>query len=183
MGKTYISDITHFLNDAGELKEMPAPVRRMAEFLTAIVAAVTPKCPTFGHNTGIRCRKRGCKGVVHASLEHVGGKIGWCCLDCEQYGTISGWQDTKWDHTTGSMPAVPRYTPKEGQYLAFIYYYTKLNGQAPSELDMQVYFQVTPPAVHDMVLRLEKHGFISRAPGVPRSIRLLLKREELPDLE
>ncbi len=48
---------------------------------------------------------------------------------------------------------------------------------------MQVYFQVTPPAVHDMVLKLEKHGFISREPGVPRSIRLLLKREELPDLE
>jgi repressor LexA len=48
---------------------------------------------------------------------------------------------------------------------------------------MQIYFQVTPPAVHDMVLRLERYGFISREPGVPRSIRLLLKREELPDLE
>ncbi len=48
---------------------------------------------------------------------------------------------------------------------------------------MQVYFQVTPPAVHDMVLKLEKHGFISKEPGKPRSIRLLLKREELPDLE
>jgi len=34
-----------------------------------------------------------------------------------------------------------------------------------------------------MVVKLEKHGFISREPGVPRSIRLLLKREELPDLE
>jgi len=34
-----------------------------------------------------------------------------------------------------------------------------------------------------MVVKLEKHGLISREPGVPRSIRLLLKREELPDLE
>jgi repressor LexA len=48
---------------------------------------------------------------------------------------------------------------------------------------MQIFFQVTPPAVHDMVLKLDKHGFISREQGVPRSIRLLLKREELPDLE
>ena len=72
---------------------------------------------------------------------------------------------------------------KEGQYLAFIYYYTKLNGRPPAESDMQRYFRVTPPAVHDMVLKLGKHGFISREPGVPRSIRLLLKREELPDLE
>ena len=79
--------------------------------------------------------------------------------------------------------AKPMYTPKEGQYLAFIYYYMKLNRQAPAERDMQWYFQVSPPAVHDMVLKLEKHGFISREPGVPRSIGLLLKRDELPDLD
>ncbi len=54
---------------------------------------------------------------------------------------------------------------------------------APAERDIQVYFQVTPPAVHDMVVKLKKHGFISREPGKPRSIRLLSKREELPDLE
>ena len=41
----------------------------------------------------------------------------------------------------------------------------------------------TPPAVRGIVLKLEKHGFIAREPGVPRSIRLLLTREELPDLE
>ena len=96
----------------------------------------------------------------------------------------TGRQGTKWDHSAGtSAPPKVTYTPKEGQYLAFIYHYTKLNRQAPAERDMQLYFQVTPPAVHDMVLKLEKHGFISREPGVPRSIRLLLKREELPDLE
>jgi Mn-dependent DtxR family transcriptional regulator len=41
-----------------------------------------------------------------------------------------------------------RYTNKQGQYLAFIYYYTKLNGRAPSEADMRRYFNVTPPSVH-----------------------------------
>ncbi len=85
--------------------------------------------------------------------------------------------------STAASESSPRYTSKEGQYLAFIYYYGKLNGQAPSELDMQKYFRVTPPTVNDMVVKLDKHGFISREPGVPRSIRLLLKREELPDLE
>ncbi len=29
------------------------------------------------------------------------------------------------------------YTPKQGQYLAFIYYYSKLNRQAPAEADFQ----------------------------------------------
>jgi Mn-dependent DtxR family transcriptional regulator len=75
------------------------------------------------------------------------------------------------------------YTPRQGQYLAFIYHYTKIHGVPPAEADMQRYFRVSPPAVHDMVLMLERQGFIAREPGKPRSIRLLLSREELPDLE
>jgi DNA-binding MarR family transcriptional regulator len=47
---------------------------------------------------------------------------------------------------------------------------------------MQGYFRVSPPAVHQMVLSLEKLGFIERTPGRSRSLKLLLRREELPDL-
>ena len=74
------------------------------------------------------------------------------------------------------------FTEKQGQYLAFIYYYTKLNRRPPAETDMQRYFQVTPPSVHQMVLMLESKGFIERIPGQGRSIRLLIPREQLPDL-
>lgn len=74
------------------------------------------------------------------------------------------------------------YTPRQGQFLAFIYYYTKLNSQPPAEADMQRYFKVSAPAIHQMVVTLEKKGFIERVPGQARSIRLLLSREELPDL-
>jgi repressor LexA len=75
------------------------------------------------------------------------------------------------------------YTPRQGQYLAFIYYYTKIHGVPPAEADMQRYFRVSPPADHDMVVMLERQGLISREPGKPRSINLLLSRAELPDLE
>jgi Mn-dependent DtxR family transcriptional regulator len=77
----------------------------------------------------------------------------------------------------------PAYTQKQGQYLAFIYYYTKMNGRPPAEADIQMYFRVSPPSVHQMILTLEKHGFISRIPGQARSIALRISREELPDLE
>ena len=76
-----------------------------------------------------------------------------------------------------------RFTEKQGQYLAFIYYYTKVNGRPPAEADMERHFQVTPPSVHQMVLTLETNGFIERTPGQGRSIRLLIPREQLPDLE
>jgi Mn-dependent DtxR family transcriptional regulator len=76
-----------------------------------------------------------------------------------------------------------RFTEKQGQYLVFIHYYTKVNGRPPAEADMQRYFRVTPPSVHHMVLTLEINGFIERIPGQGRSIRLLIPREQLPDLE
>ena len=75
------------------------------------------------------------------------------------------------------------YTPRQGLFLAFIYYYTKLNGRPPAEADMERYFRVLAPAVHQMVVTLGKRGFIERVPGQSRSIRLLLPREGLPDLE
>ena len=80
-------------------------------------------------------------------------------------------------------PASPRYTSKQGQYLSFIYYYTKIHRTPPAESDLQVYFNVSAPAVHQMVLTLEARGFLERVPGKPRSIHLLLSRDDLPDLE
>jgi Mn-dependent DtxR family transcriptional regulator len=75
------------------------------------------------------------------------------------------------------------YTQKQGQYLAFIYNYTKINGRPPAEADMRRYFRVTPPTIHQMVLRLEERGFIAREPGRARTIRVLLPPDQLPYLE
>lgn len=76
-----------------------------------------------------------------------------------------------------------KYTPRQGQYLAFIYYYTRIHGYAPSEADMERYFKVSWYSIHQMVLKLEELGLIMRTPGQARSIRLLLPREELLDLK
>lgn len=76
----------------------------------------------------------------------------------------------------------PIFTPKQGQYLAFIHAYTLVNGRPPAEADMQRFFQVTPPSVHQMVVALEQAGWISRKPGVPRSIAVLVDRHDLPEL-
>ena len=76
-----------------------------------------------------------------------------------------------------------RFTAKQGQYLAFIYYYTKIHGRAPAEADLQEYFKVSPPSVHQMVLTLQARDLITREPGRARSIGLLLGRGDLPDLE
>lgn len=81
------------------------------------------------------------------------------------------------------MNASTEPTSKQGQYLAFIYYYTKIMGQPPAETDMQRYFRVSPPSVHNMILTLDGRGFITREHHRSRSIRLLIARERIPDLE
>jgi hypothetical protein len=76
----------------------------------------------------------------------------------------------------------PVFSDKQGQYLAFIHAYTQVTGRSPAEADMQRFFAVTPPSVHQMVLTLERQGFISRTLGVPRSIELLVDPQSLPRL-
>jgi DNA-binding MarR family transcriptional regulator len=77
----------------------------------------------------------------------------------------------------------PAFTPRQGQYLAFIHAYTLVNGRPPAQADIQRFFQVTPPSVHQMLLTLERQRLISRQPGIPRSIAVLVDRAELPVLE
>ena len=76
----------------------------------------------------------------------------------------------------------PRFTAKQGQYLAFIHAYKRLLGRSPAEAEMQRFFQVTPPSVHQMVLSLEKAGLITRKPGAARSIALSVDPADLPEL-
>ncbi len=76
-----------------------------------------------------------------------------------------------------------KFTEKQGQYLAFIYDYTTMHGRAPAEGDVEQFFRTSPPTIHQMILRLEEKGFISRVPGQARSIRLLIGPEEVPRLK
>jgi DNA-binding MarR family transcriptional regulator len=84
---------------------------------------------------------------------------------------------------SGAARREPPFTEKQGQYLAFIYTYSRMFRCAPAEADMQRHFRVSPPSVHQMVLTLERAGFIRRQPGIARSIELLVAPQTLPILD
>jgi DNA-binding FadR family transcriptional regulator len=96
--------------------------------------------------------------------------------DCRGYGGVAMAR-------TQPKQSQAHFTPRQGQFLAYIHAYTLVNGRPPAEADMMRFFRVTPPSVHQMVLALEKAGLISRQPGVPRSIVVLLDRSALPELQ
>ena len=75
-----------------------------------------------------------------------------------------------------------KYTEKQGQYLAFIDNYITMHRRAPAEADLQRFFGTSPPTIHQMILKLEEKGFISRVPGKARSIKFLIDPNELPRL-
>jgi len=79
--------------------------------------------------------------------------------------------------------APPKPNPRQGQVLAYIYWYTKVNRRPPAEADIAAYFSITAPSAHQMVLRLESSGFISRTPRTARSFQVLLPLSQLPALE
>ena len=74
----------------------------------------------------------------------------------------------------------PRFTERQGQYLAFIHAYTKIHRHPPAQADLGRYFGVTPPTVHQMLLTLERRGLLRRTPGQARAIEVLVPPEDLP---
>lgn len=75
-----------------------------------------------------------------------------------------------------------RYTERQGDYLSFIHYYTRVNGQPPAESDIQRFFGVTPPTAHNMVIELERRGLLARTPRAARSLRVLIPADQIPPL-
>ncbi len=73
-------------------------------------------------------------------------------------------------------------TFKQGQYLAFIYNYTVMHGVAPAEADLKQFFGATAPTIHQMIVKLEEKGCISRIPRQSRSIKILVDPDEIPRL-
>lgn len=82
--------------------------------------------------------------------------------------------------STGEGP-----TRQQGQFLAFIREYVFRNkaGVAPSHADFQRFFNLTPPSVNSMLIRLEQRGFIRREPGKARAIELVINPEWIPPLD
>ena len=69
-----------------------------------------------------------------------------------------------------SIPSSPtaRFTVRQGQYLAFIHAYTKVNGRPPAQAELRRFFVVTAPSVHQMILALERRGLLCRFQGGAR---------------
>jgi len=82
-----------------------------------------------------------------------------------------------------SSPGSP--TRKQGQFLAYLHEYMMCNHHnlAPTHAAFQKFFNLTPPSVNSMLIRLEQRGFIKRTPDQARGIQLVIAPNLIPPLE
>jgi methionyl-tRNA synthetase len=95
----YISNMTHFLDEQGNIpKQMPKEAREHANFMALVVDNTTKNYPQTLTSTNTRCFEKGCHGMIKTALMVKSSEIHWYCPDCENEGVISEWQKTKWDN-------------------------------------------------------------------------------------
>jgi len=98
----YVIDPTHFLDAKGAIAPERGSARKMADFLTAVVAHASdfdrpadvpgPVC--------FKCRKRDQRVVETGIADN--DVVVWRCPACGTEGQISNWQGTFWDLSQGA---------------------------------------------------------------------------------
>jgi hypothetical protein len=112
------------------------------------------------------------EAVMESAVEAIGAAL--CRLDSAAPAKRSS-----------ATPPPGGPTRRQGQFLAFIREYIMRNqaGVAPSHVDFQRFFDLTPPSVNSMLIRLEQRGFIRRIPGKARAIELTINLDWIPPLD
>lgn len=76
-----------------------------------------------------------------------------------------------------------RLSRSQGQLVAYVYWYTNVHRIPPSENEIAEFLGGRSPSAHVMMVRRGCRGVLTRRPGEPRSLKVLLPREAIPDLE
>lgn len=98
----YVIDLAHYLDPKGAIAPERGPGRKMADFLTAVVAHASDfdRSDTAPGPVCFTCRKRDHR-VVETGIT-ADDVVVWRCLACGTDGQISNWQATFWDLSQGT---------------------------------------------------------------------------------
>jgi hypothetical protein len=103
MADTWVMDITHFLDDNGEIITEPPEARRLGEYLAAIIVMASYHDPEYPPEYMVRCCRRPnrkpCEEEIAGWVDPDTDNIVWKCPACGDRGLISNWQGTIFDMT------------------------------------------------------------------------------------
>ncbi len=95
----YISNMTHFLDETGNIPtQMSKEARELASFMALVVDESTKEYDSSVISTSIRCFRKKCLGTINSEFLIENDDIHWACTKCKNEGIISYWQSTRWDN-------------------------------------------------------------------------------------
>jgi hypothetical protein len=101
MADTWVTDITHFLDENGDMITEPRQARKLGEYLAAIIVMASFIEPEHPEKYQVFCRRRPnrnpCLGEIAGYIDPETDDIFWKCPKCGDRGLISNWQGTIWD--------------------------------------------------------------------------------------
>ena len=102
---TYVIDLRHYLDEDGDLADLPGPALTLARTFTSVVAWVTAYPAADGLPiTNVWCWRRPgrqrCRGELAAELRD--SEIVFECPMCGVNGVIRGWEHSLWDRRPGT---------------------------------------------------------------------------------
>ena len=96
-----ITNIRHFMDENGEVPDLPLEAKELLNFLTSIIEAATIEYGSPVTLAAVNCRKlivgKPCSGEIEVWVYTEDNQIGWECLECGDEGVISHWEGTTWD--------------------------------------------------------------------------------------
>jgi len=101
MADTWITDITHFLDETGEMITEPKEARKLAEYFASIIIMSSHPEPEYPPEYKVLCRRRPkrkpCLTEIAGWLDPETDDVVWICPKCRDKGIISNWRGTIWD--------------------------------------------------------------------------------------
>ena len=96
-----ITNIQHFLDENGEVPNIPQEAQELLVFLSAVIEAASTKYDAPVTFADANCRSvidgQSCQGEIEVWVYAEDNSIGWECLECGEEGVISNWEGTQWD--------------------------------------------------------------------------------------
>ena|SRR5674476_824310 len=95
----YRSNMSPSIEEEGDLhKKAPKEHRELTSFYGLVIDETTKEIASNLISTDIKCFRMHCEGKIQSVILKETDEIHWECSECQNEGTISGWQKTQWDN-------------------------------------------------------------------------------------
>ncbi len=96
-----ITNIEHFLDEKGQVPDLPLEAKELLLFLSAIIETASMGYDRPIILSDIPCREKiegnACPGEIEVWVFADNNQIGWECMECGEAGVITHWEGTLWD--------------------------------------------------------------------------------------